>query len=95
MIFFKHLCLEYSTCTMFLSSSFIVSIIALFLSKKPPSPTAGNTLPIHGDYGKTRLSDSCHQSEGDGLHVLYTLLRGNEVPKAHDIYIYNGEIVVS
>ncbi len=93
MIFFKHLCLEYSTCAMFLSSSFTVSIMALFLSKKPPSPTADNTLPMHGDKGKTRLPDSCYQSEGDGLHVLYTLLRGNEVPKAHDIYIYNGEKV--
>ena len=69
------------TCTMFLSSSFIVSIMALFLSKKTPSPAAGNTLPMHGDHGKTRLPDSCHQSEGDGLHVLYTLLRGNEALK--------------
>ena len=83
------------TCTIFLSSSFIVSIMALFLSKKPPSPTADNTLPMHGDHGKTRLPDSCYQSEGDGLHVLYTLLRGNEVPKAYNIYIYNGEKVIS
>ena len=95
MIFFKHLCLEYSTCTIFLSSSFTVSIMALFRSKKPPSPTADNTLPMHGDHGKTRLPDSCYQSEGDGLHVLYTLLRGNEVPKAYNIYIYNGEKVIS
>ena len=29
----KHLCLECSTCAMFLSSSFTVSIMALFLSK--------------------------------------------------------------
>ena len=29
----KHLCLECSTCAMFLSSSFIVSIMALFRSK--------------------------------------------------------------
>ncbi len=69
------------TCTMFLSSSFTVSIMALFRSKKPPSPTADNTLPMHGDHGKTRLPDSCYQSEGDGLHVLYTLLRGNEALK--------------
>ena len=70
------------TCAMFLSSSFTVSIMALFLSKKTPSPTADNTLPMHGDHGKTRLPDSCHQSEGDGLHVLYTLLRGNEALKS-------------
>ena len=80
---------------MFLSSSFTVSIMALFRSKKPPSPTADNTLPMHGDKGKTRLPDSCYQSEGDGFHVLYTLLSGNEVPKAHDTYIYNGEKVIS
>ena len=91
----KHLCLECSTCAIFFSSSFTVSIMALFLSKKPPSPTADNTLPMHGDKGKTRLPDSCYQSEGDGLHVLYTLLSGNEVPKAHDTYIYNGEKVIS
>ena len=77
----KHLCLECSTCAMFFSSSFTVSIMALFLSKKTPSPTADNTLPMHGDKGKTRLPDSCYQSEGDGLHVLYTLLRGNEALK--------------
>ena len=33
--------------------------------------------------------------KGYGSHVLYTLFSGNEVPKAHDTYIYNGEIVVS
>ena len=59
-----------------------LTIMALFLSKKTPSPTADNTLPMHGDHGKTRLSDSCHQSEGDGLHVLYTLLSGNEALKS-------------
>ena len=69
--------------------------MALFRSKKPPSPTADNTLPMHGDKGKTRLPDSCYQSEGDGLHVLYTLLRGNEAPKVHDAYIYNGAKVIS
>ena len=91
----KHLCLECSTCAMFFSSSFTVSIMALFLSKKPSSPTADNTLPMHGDNDKHDCRAVVISLRKMSCTCYTRCLGGNEVPKAHDTYIYNGEKVIS
>jgi len=70
--------------------------MALFLSKKPSSPTADNTLPMHGDNDKhdcravvislRKMSCTCYTRCLGG---------GNKAPKAHSAYIYKGEKVIS
>lgn len=57
--------------------------------------TADNTLPMHGDNDKHDCRAVVISQRGIVCTCYTRCLGGNEVPKAHDTYIYNGEKVIS
>ena len=69
--------------------------MALFRSKKPPSPTADNTLPMHGDNDKHDCRAVVISQRMMSCMCYTRCLGGNEAPKVHDAYIYNGAKVIS
>lgn len=57
--------------------------------------TADNTLPMHGDNDKHDYRIVVISQKGMVCTCYTRCLGVMKSPKAHDTYIYNGEIVVS